>query len=405
MPSRSSWMSGLYPHQGQGIAGFVKLKEDVPVLSQVLHEAGYYCAALDKTGHMSIRPEHRWDFTVDGTETVNGRNPHRYNRYVEDCIDAAHQQDKPFLIFANSRDPHRPFAGSRQEHQYLTSPRFKWEETYRDTHACTIPPTRTFREEEVQLPGFLPDLPDLREEYAQYMGSIRRLDDTVGAILAALEAKGVLDQTIVFFLSDHGHPFPFAKFNCYPFSVRTPMIVRNPFQPALRGRWSDALLSGIDLGPTLAALAGTAYPGPVAGRSFHRLLEGGEEAGREAVFAEFDGNMLQEQWPMRSIITRDHVFILNAWADGETRFQDETVKGLALNAMIRAGEHDPAIRARVEHFWFRQREELYERHHDPSCLHNQAANSALAGLKEALRTRLLAWMEETGDPLRERFAT
>jgi N-sulfoglucosamine sulfohydrolase len=405
MPSRGSLLSGLYPHQGQGNAGFSKLKDDVVTISQVLHQAGYYCAALDKTGHMHVRTEHHWDFTVDAASTANGRNPHRYNRYVEDCIYAAKAEGKPFLIIANSRDPHRPFAGSRQERQYLTAPRFSWEEAYRRNATCTVHPSKVFAEADVEIPGFLPDVPDIREEYAQYMASIRRLDDTVGAILSALEATGVLDQTIIFFLSDHGHPFPFAKFNCYPFSVRTPLIVRSPFHSNISGRWSDAMLSGIDVAPTLAALAGTSFPRPIAGRSFYHILEGKPDPGRDAVFTEFDGNMLQEEWPMRSIITREHVYILNAWSDGRTRFQDETVKGLALNAMIRAAANHPGIDARVQHFWFRQPEELYERRFDPFCLHNRAADPALQQTQLELHQRLLQWMQETGDPMLPRFVS
>jgi len=399
MPSRSSWVSGLYPHQGQGMAGFTKLKEGVAAISQVLKQAGYYCAALDKTGHMSLRPEHGWDFIIDAKETFNGRNPHRYNRYTEDCIRAAKAEGKPFLIFANSRDPHRPFAGSRQERQYLTAPRFTWEESYREAATCQIDPSKAIGEDDVEIPGFLPDVPDIREEYAQYMSSVRRLDDTVGAILAALEAEGASDETIVFFLSDHGHPFPFAKFNCYPYSVQTPLIAKNPFRPDLGGRWSDTMLSGVDLPATLAALAGTSFPQSIEGRSFHRVLEGEADAGRDAVFAEFDGNMLQERWPMRSIITRDHVYVVNQWSNGKTRFQDETVKGLALNAMIRAAARDPHVARRVEHFWFRQPEELYERRFDPWCLDNRSEDPDLQETKESLRQRLLAWMKETEDPM------
>jgi N-sulfoglucosamine sulfohydrolase len=111
----------------------------------------------------------------------------------------------------NSHDPHRPF--------YDPNGRAKNGEEV---------PSRIFKPEEMVIPSYLPDLPKVREEYANYFSSIRRLDDTVGRVLLALEDSGLASRTLVVFITDNGSAFPFAKANTYLASNRTPMLFRWP---------------------------------------------------------------------------------------------------------------------------------------------------------------------------------
>ena len=111
---------------------------------------------------------------------------------------------QPFFLMANSHDPHRPFAGGRATRE----------------HDERAPVSRTFVADEVNVPEFLPDLPAVRRELAEYCTSVRRLDDMVGVMLDELTKAQLAGDTIVIFLADHGMPFPGAKFNCYPDSVR-----------------------------------------------------------------------------------------------------------------------------------------------------------------------------------------
>src|SRR5208337_4743617 len=76
-------------------------------------------------------------------------------------------------------------------------------------------PKRIYKAEEIRVPGFLPDLPDVRSEIAQYASSCHRCDETLGGVLRALKESGMDDNTVIFFLSDNGMSFPFAKANCY----------------------------------------------------------------------------------------------------------------------------------------------------------------------------------------------
>ena len=109
----------------------------------------------------------------------------------------------------NSHDPHRPFydpEGKKKNGEEV--------------------PSRLFKPEEVVVPPYLPDLPKVRIEYSHYLNSVRRLDDTVGRVLQALEDSGLAGNTMVVFITDNGSSFPFAKANTYVASNRTPMLVR-----------------------------------------------------------------------------------------------------------------------------------------------------------------------------------
>src|SRR2546423_8342070 len=136
---------------------------------------------------------------------------------------------------ANSHDPHRPWAGSEQEKNRGGAKKKAAAKADNDADpgegAATgkyPAPGKIFKPEEITVPGFLPDLPDVRAEMAQYFSSAYRCDQTIGEILRALDESGFADNTLVMFISDNGISMPFAKSNCYLTSTRTPLIVRWP---------------------------------------------------------------------------------------------------------------------------------------------------------------------------------
>src|SRR5262249_41848063 len=144
-----------------------------------------------------------------------GRDPVAYGRAAATFFAAA---PGPWFLMANAHDPHRPFAGAEDETRVFTA----------EQRATYPPPSRSYSPGEAEGPGFLPDLPPVRREVAQYQSSARRCDDVVGAVLDALAGSGAAGDTLVVFLSDNGMAFPFAKANCYLQSTATPMVVRWP---------------------------------------------------------------------------------------------------------------------------------------------------------------------------------
>ena len=211
-PSRSVLMTGRYPHRN-GAEGFQPVNAAVPTLQEHLNKAGYLNGILGKVKHLAPIEKFKWDMARDFAEVGFGRNPQLYYKFAKGFIDKAAGEGKPFFLMANSHDPHRPFHASRQEGN-----RFKG-----------VPaPSRVYKPKEIEVPGFLPDIPDVRKEIAQYYSSVRRCDDTVGAVMRALRESGRAKNTLVMFLSDNGMALPFSKTNCYLHSTRTPWIASWP---------------------------------------------------------------------------------------------------------------------------------------------------------------------------------
>ena len=193
-PCRSCLMTGRYPHQN-GAEGFEPIRRDVPTLTEELQRAGYRNGILGKVEHLKPDDKFCWDYVRQYQELGYGRVPTLYGQYAREFFNESKRNNQPFFLMANSHDPHRPFAGSEQERNKAT----KSDEPF------TIQPTRrTYRADEITVPGFLPDIPDVRREIAEYYTSVHRCDETVGAILNALEETKLQDNTLVMFLSDHG---------------------------------------------------------------------------------------------------------------------------------------------------------------------------------------------------------
>lgn len=385
-PSRQCLLTGLYPHHN-GALGFDPIREDVTTLPEVLREHGYYNGILGKTKH--CMPEHKfaWDYfnNVQNPENCFGRSPYIYGREAAKFFQEAKEAGKPFFFMANSHDPHRPFAGSEDE---LT--RFFGFNTYA---------SRYYRPEEAWVPGFLPDLPDVRRELAQYYSSCHRCDESLGAVLNALDESGMAEDTLVIFMSDNGMAFPFSKANCYLNSTKTPFIARWPGHiPA--GQWDkEHYIAGVDYTATILEALGLSDALETDGRSYLPLLLGQEQGDRDTVFTQFNTTAAKGSFPMRCVQSRHWGYIFNAWADGQTLFKNEAKTGLTYKAMKAASEHDPEVARRTNFFDYRCREEFYDFDADPDALHNLIDEPKHQAQIQQFREQLLAFMEESEDPV------
>ncbi|HAK57241.1 MAG TPA: hypothetical protein DCP38_17450 [Acidobacteria bacterium] len=393
-PTRAVWMTGRYPHRS-GAFGFEEIRPDVPTLVEALGDAGYYTGVMAKTGHvLPSRPE-IWDEVVPARELENGRSPELYYERTLNFLLNADSAGEPFFLMANSQDPHRPFAASATE----AAARVTDAESTNHQYGGGFPETElAFDPSEIPVPGFLPDLPDVRRELAEYYTSVRRADETTGAILRALDDSGLAERTIVMFLSDHGIAVPFAKTNVWMHSTRTPWIVRWPGVVTPGAVDTRHLVSGVDLAPTLLDLLGLPPLPGADGRPFTPVLRGEAQDGRDVVFTHMNVTIAPEWFPMRAVNDRQFGYIYNAWADGETEFFNNSMRGLTFPAMQAAAADDPAIATRVEHLLFRTTEELYDHAADPDALDNLAGDPAQAERIERSRELLLEHMRATDDP-------
>ncbi len=385
-PSRQTLMTGRYPHRF-GALGFQPIHASIPTLAESLHQAGYINGILGKTRHLQPTSKFHWSLSVPEEDLGHGRDPAKYGTYAAQFFQQAGAAGRPFFLMANSHDPHRPFAGSQSEESAFKR---------RD-----YPLNQRYTERDIELPGFLPDLPNIRKELAQYFSSVHRADETTGAVLQALDAAGLRDDTLVVFLSDHGMSFPFAKSNCYLSSTRTPLILRYPRSIAAGRTDTTHFVSSIDFMPTVLEMLGLpAVPG-VDGQSFLPLLQGQDQPGRDRIFAQYHETSSGRHYPMRCIQEARYSYIWNAWSDGTTKYESEAMSGLTWKAMKAAAKHDPVVRKRVELYSKRVPEELYDTASDPFALQNLVATER--GELARLRQELLTYMEQTSDPLAAQF--
>lgn len=389
--SRQCLMTGRYPHNA-GFRWFEPVSDDTPVLPEILKAQGYRSACFGKAEHLQPRARYQWDESLDQIEIKGGRNPEVYADLCRSFIGKADAAGQPFFLMANSHDPHRPFHGSPKEVKYKAD--------MERIGGKLVTPSRVYSADEAIDIGFLPPIPEVKKQVAQYMSSCRRADDTVGEILRVLEETGHRDDTLVFFLSDNGSPFPFAKGNVYLNSTRTPLIVRWPGQVAAGIVESDDYVNGIDFMPTVLDLLGLPVPAGTDGRSFLPLLEGKEQAGRDSTVTVFynaypvaGGHRpeLTTWFEMRCLHRDGMAYIYNSWADGKHRFTPLATPEI-LDEMKHLGYTN-----RVNMFRLRCPEELYRFDSDPDALNNLANNPEQKSEMQQMRTELLEWMKRVND--------
>jgi len=316
----------------------------------------------------------------DQKELGNGRDPAIYYRYCREFLQRCRDAGKPFYFMVNSHDPHRPY--------HIPGKPIRG----------AVEPSKIYRPEDVPVPGFVPDLPGVRQELSYYLNSTRRCDDTFGKVLQALDESGFADNTLVMFLSDNGIAIPFAKCNAYFASTHTPWIVRWPgvTKPGTVDR--THFISGVDFFPTVLDALGIPQPDGLDGRTFVPLLRGQTQDGREHVFTQIDKKAGGAAVPMRCVQNARFGYIYNAWSNGQYWYRNNN-EGLTMKAMNEAAPTDPFSAERVHMFRYRTPEELYDLAHDPDCLKNLIDNPAYRDQADTMRALMREYMQRTHDPL------
>lgn len=280
-----------------------------------------------------------------------------------------------------------------------------------------------------RLPRFLPDVPEVRQDFADYLGEVQAFDAYVGVLLRRLEELGELDRTLVVLSGDNGAPgFPRGKCNLYDFGVAAPLAIRWP--GGRGGRVVEDFVTLMDLAPTFLEVGGAALPPDLNGRSLVPLLQSDRSGlvdpsrtlaitGRERhVAAAREGNL---PYPHRAVRTADFLYIRNfkpdRWPMGSPGSITETTappaEALERNTFVAFADMDAsptkawlvAHRNQPEWKWHydqafakRPAEELYDLRRDPDQVTNVAADPAYAATKAELAERLLRVLRQTADP-------
>ncbi len=390
MPSRNVMWSGKYPHNNriEGFRAMSKDEKDYPVLGDLMKDAGYFTGIRHKVSHSTPYSPFPWDIVIGDERHDDAKNPESWGKAATTGIEAAKKAEKPFCLMLNVADPHKPFYAEGKKG---------------DTIPDKNVPSRVFTPEEVPVPGFLPDDPVVRKELSHYYSSVRRADDGVGAILAALKASGEDGNTIIVFLSDHGMPLPFAKTQLYHHSTRTPLMIRWPGVTKPGSVDDEHMVSTVDLLPTILDMLQIASPGGFDGTSFAAVLKGEKQPGRTMVFKEHNENAGGQNTPMRAVQTKDFVYIFSPWSNG-TRIMSGATNGTSTCRQMRVlAKTNEQIAARIDLFDHRVLEEAYEVRYDPDALTNLIAKPENATQVADLEKAMEDWMVKTKDPLLEVF--
>src|SRR6056297_3249135 len=183
--------------------------DDVPTAPALLNAAGYHTGIVGKVhvGPSDVYPwQHREESATRDVAWVAGR--------ARAYFDTRRADAQPFFLTIGFIDPHRDQTRGG----------------FGDDASGAEDPV--FSPQEVHVPPFLPDLPEVRAELAAYYRSVHRLDRGVGSVLAALDAADLAEETLVVFVSDNGAPFLNSKTTLFDAGVHLPLIMRKPGQRA-----------------------------------------------------------------------------------------------------------------------------------------------------------------------------
>lgn len=280
-PARSSLITGCYaPTYGMDVH---PVSYDTPAdifFPQRLREAGYYCTNNSKTHYNSTNNNKAcWD---ECTKTASYNSPKR-------------GKDQPFFAVFNTVTSHMG-----RVRTFHTDGRRDYTKEGIYTELLT-------------LPSYVPDLPEVRSDYAGHLEAVQDVDTWLGFFLKDLKDKGLYDNTIIFFFSDHGGCVPRGKGYLYESGLKVPLIAYFPekWKHLANGKSGkdNSLVNFTDLGPTVLSLAGVKPTKNMQGKAIFGEYASKEE--RKVQFA-FAANQLHHFMPVRAV-TDGHIKYMRSY--------------------------------------------------------------------------------------------
>ena len=236
-------------------------------------------------------------------------------------------------------------------------------------------------------PAPLPDTPETRKDMARFKACARELDRRMGLVLEALERNGLAENTLVVCTTDHGIAFPRMKCNLEDSGTGVMLIVRGPGGFG-GGKVVDAMVTHMDIYPTLCDLVGVDHPDWLQGKSLLPLVDGSTEKLHDAIFTEVNWHASYE--PKRAVRT-DRYKLVRRFDGRKTAVLPNCDAGESKSYwMDNDWPHQPVYK-----------EALFDLVFDPNETNNLIDRPEMAEVASDLRARLEKWMRETGDPLLE----
>ncbi|MBT5170614.1 MAG: sulfatase [Opitutales bacterium] len=364
---RSAMITGMYQttigaHNHRSSRGELKveLSQSVRPIPELFREAGYFTTIADASGKRNGKQD--YDFAYEPSDFYDGVD---YNQRAE---------GQPFFAQFQLRGG-------------------KIRNSERGYKAASADMDIRVDRSAVKLPPYYPDHPVIREDWAQYLDSVNYTDIEVGRILDRLEKDGALDNTVVFFLTDHGISHARGKQFLYEEGILIPFVVWGP--GLLSGEsFRDELIAHIDLGASSLQLAGIPLPSGMQGRP----LFGPDANPRDYVVSARD-RCDETIDRIRSIRKGDFKYIRNFYPQRPylqpCAYKDAKPFMPVLRELYAAGKLNEVQSLHMAET--RPEEELYDLTRDPWEINNLASDPAYQNELSGFRALLGRWVMDTDD--------
>ena len=361
-PSRFSLLTGLMPARHGAHPNHSQVKPGTKFLMPILKKMGFHIVSFGKIAHGNR------DF-----EGMDFNNPKRTGMSVEvERYFGKTKIEGPVCLLVGDRRPH-----------------VEW------TKEMNYDPKK------VTLPPFFIDTKETREHWVRYLTDVEGMDEEMGRVLKFAEKKFGKDF-IFLFTSDHGGQWPFGKWNLYDYGTRVPLQVYWPGK-IKEGVRTNAMVSWVDILPTLIDLAGGKVPKGIDGQSFAPVLLGKTEVHRDKIFTTNTGDKEMNVFPIRSVRMGRYKYIHNLRPDAyHTNHSDRLRsdgRGAYWHSWYDAAKTDPKAAEIVKRYHTRPEFELFDLQKDPSELHNLAKRKKFQIKLRELSAELKKWTTEQGDDL------
>lgn len=360
-PARTAIISGLYPSSSGGLhmRSMVSMPEGAKMYPAFLRETGYYCTNNSKTDYNLRETGKVWD---------ESSNQAHWKKRGE---------GQPFFAIFNSTKSH-------------------------ESQIRTRPHTQITRPEDVRVPAYHPDTPEVRQDWAQYYDKVSEADADASRHLKDLAEAGLAEDTIVFYYADHGSGMPRGKRWPSNTGLHVPFVVYFPekwkhlapkeYTP---GGKSDRMISFVDLAPTLLSLAGIEPPKWMQGHAFAGPFQSQPQP---FLFGE-RGRMDERMDLVRSVTDGRYVYLRNYYPHvsqaQRVAYQFETPTTRVWHDLFTQGKTNEAQSI----FWKtpKDSEELYDLESDPDEVRNLAQSPQHRAILDKLRAAQREHLEKVRD--------
>lgn len=344
---------GILDKSGKNVPEYeVVTPSYVKLFPEYLRAENYYCVNDNKCDYQFNTPFTTWDDVLGGGSYKNA------------------PKGAPFFYVKNFYTTHESRIWLRKDKPMTVSP------------------------SQVSIPDYYPDIPVVRRDIARKYSNIEALDKEIGQLLEQLETDGVLDNSIIFFWSDHGGNLLRQKRAVGNSGLHVPLLIRYP-NGYRAGEVDDRLVSLMDLGPTVMSLLGIAPPKHLDGKAFAGKYE---EAPRKLIFGSAD--RFDESTDMqRSVLDGRYVYVKNFMPELPLIYRNKYREQIPMNAKLIALNQEKKLEGNASYIFMntKPQEEFYDLKNDPYEVYNLAEDPKYSKKIEEYRLALKDWQLEIGD--------